>query len=251
MRNMLYQPNSEESFLVAAYSGDGGRSWNQIEPIMGYSGSLVLAGNIQTVMENGSPVYLLPAHRNSLDNGPVGGARVHFVLRSNNLIEWDISGYVPQPDSVWIHEGHIALGKKDGEMTMVMRTATMQNKALPSPRAWSTTSHDYGRTWSYPKEEPALWNSVSEAAFGNTKDGTLYYIYNDGPAWYRKNLKYKIKPPGKKWSEELTFFDANVKNSYPSVIEIAPGELRVVWDSGDEKHGRKQLRFGKLKIPQN
>lgn len=218
---------------------------------MGYSGSLVLAGNIQTVMENGSPVYLLPAHRNSLDNGPVGGARVHFVLRSNNLIEWDISGYVPQPDSVWIHEGHIALGKKDGEMTMVMRTATMQNKALPSPRAWSTTSHDYGRTWSYPKEEPALWNSVSEAAFGNTKDGTLYYIYNDGPAWYRKNLKYKIKPPGKKWSEELTFFDANVKNSYPSVIEIAPGELRVVWDSGDEKHGRKQIRFGKLKIPQN
>lgn len=250
MRNPLHQPNSEESFLVAAYSGDGGRSWSHAELIMHYSGSLVLTGNIQTVIENGAPVFLLPAHRNSLDNGPVGGARIHFVLRSNNLLEWDVAGFVPQPEKVWIHEGHIALGEKEGEMTMIMRTATMENKALDPPRAWSTSSPDNGRTWTSPKEEPELWNSISEAAYGNATDGTLYYIYNDGPAWYRKALKYKLKPPGKGWSDEKVFFDAGIKNSYPSVIEVSPGDFRIVWDSGTHNYGRKQIRFGKLRIPE-
>ncbi|RTE55385.1 exo-alpha-sialidase [Arenibacter aquaticus] len=249
MRNPLYQPNSEESYLVAAYSGDGGRSWYNVEPIMGYSGSLVLAGNIITVKENGETVYLLPAHRNSLDNGPVGGARVHFVLKSKNLIEWDIAGFVPQPDDVWVHEGHIAQGETDGELTMVMRTSTMQgNKALNNPRAWSTTSLDNGRTWSFPKEEPKLYNAVSEAAFGKTANGTYYYIYNDGPKSSRMTLKYKTKRFNQEWTGEKIFFDAGIKNSYPSVIEVNPGDLRIVWDSGTHDQSRTKIHFGKLKV---
>lgn len=248
MRNLLSQRNSEESFLVAAYSGDGGWSWNQVELTMHYHGSLIITGNILRVMENGRPVYLLPAHRNSRDNGPVGGSRVHFVLRSTSLLSWHVAGFVPQPDSVFIHEGHIAAGEKPGEIKMVMRTADGENKAMNPPRAWSTVSTDNGATWSYPVEEPELWNSVSESAFGVTAQGTHYYIYNDGPAWVRKALKYKVKPVNGKWSEEKVFFDKGIHNSYPSVIEVAPGDLRVVWDSGDERRKRRLIHFGKLKI---
>jgi hypothetical protein len=44
------------------------------------------------------------------------------------------------------------------------------------------------------------------------------------------------------------FFDAGIHNSYPTLIETAPGEFRAVWDSGDEKHGRRSIRFGKLTL---
>ncbi|MEI7585049.1 sialidase family protein [Runella sp.] len=248
MRNPLSQPNSEESFLVGAYSGDGGRSWNQVELTMHYTGSLVLTGNIQRIVENGEPVYLLPAHRNSLDNGPVGGARVHFVLRSKSLLDWDVAGYVPNPEKVWVHEGHIALGKQDGELIMVMRTADNTNKALTPPRAWSTLSVDNGRNWSIPKEEPELYNSVSEAGFGRSSDGLFYYIYNDGPAWSRMALRYKVKSLDGQWSNERTFFDANIHNSYPSLIEISPNDFRAVWDSGSKEKGRQKICFGKFRI---
>ena len=34
----------------------------------------------------------------------------------------------------------------------------------------------------------------------------------------------KTKPPGGAWSAEKTFFDAGIKNSYPTLIEVAPGD---------------------------
>jgi hypothetical protein len=61
-------------------------------------------------------------------------------------------------------------------------------------------------------------------------------------------LRYKIKPPGAAWSPEQTFFDASIKNSYPTLIEIAPGEFRAVWDSGDSKRTRRSIRFGKFSL---
>ncbi|MFB2117643.1 sialidase family protein [Parapedobacter sp. 2B3] len=252
MRNPLYQRNSEESQMVAAYSGDGGRSWNEVELIMHYAGSLVLAGNVLQIMEDQGEIwYLLPAHRNAVSNGPVGGNREHFVLKSKNLLEWEVAGYIPQPDDVWVHEGHIAPGEKAGELIMVMRTADHANQALSTPRAWSSKSTDFGRTWSYPKEEPELYNAVSEAAFGKTVSGTYYYIYNDGPAKgvdSRQALRYKVKRKGGAWSGEKTFYDSGTKNSYPSVIEVKPGELRIVWDSGTRAETRTQIVFGKLRM---
>lgn len=252
MRNPLYQRNSEESQLVAAYSGDGGRSWNEVNLVMHYAGSLVIAGNIlQTVDSEGKSIFLLPAHRNAVSNGPVGGNREHFVLKSKNLIEWEVAGYVPQPHEVWVHEGHLAPGENPGELIMVMRTADHNNQSLTPPRAWSTTSSNWGATWSYPKEESELYNAVSEAAFGRTALGTYYYIYNDGPAKgedSRKALRYKLKNAGEGWSLEKTFYDSGLKNSYPSVIEVSPGDLRIVWDSGTQTETRTRIIFGKLKV---
>jgi hypothetical protein len=41
-------------------------------------------------------------------------------------------------------------------------------------------------------------------------------------------LRYKAKPASGAWSDERTFFDTGIHNSYPTLIETAPGEFRVV-----------------------
>ncbi|UCF17023.1 MAG: hypothetical protein JSW59_06090, partial [Phycisphaerales bacterium] len=89
-------------------------------------------------------------------------------------------------------------------------------------------------------------------------NGTHIYVYNDGPAQReiapgfpyggRTSLRYKIKPVGGKWSEERTFYDAGIKNSYPTLIEVSPGDFRAVWDSGTAERPRTHIHFGKLRI---
>jgi len=64
----------------------------------------------------------------------------------------------------------------------------------------------------------------------------------------RTSLRYKVKPKGGKWSAEKTFYHAGVKNSYPTLAEVAPGEFRCVWDSGTPTRSRTHIHFGKLKI---
>lgn len=256
MRCPLNYADSEDSHLAAAYSGDGGRSWNPVELAMHYTGPLVILGEIQRIMENGVPVYLLPAHRNTKRADPLG-QREHFVLRSTSLLDWHLGGYVPQPEpgKIFLHEGQIAVINEQQHLKMVMRTSAEAREggladggALDPPRAWSSTSTDGGKTWSIAQEEPDLWNTVSEAWFGQSQAGSQLYVYNDGPARSRMALRYKVKPASGTWSDERTFFDAGIHNSYPTLIEIAPGEYRAVWDSGDEKHHRRSIRFGKLKL---
>ncbi len=244
--------NSEDAHLTAAYSGDGGRSWNPVELSMQYAGPLVIVGEIQRVMEDGRPVYLLPAHRNTRHNDPLG-TREHFVLRSTSLLEWTLGGYVPQPEpgGIFLHEGQIAITNEQQHLKMVMRTSKTDKagEALDPPRAWSTTSTDNGLTWSVAKEEPDLYNTVAEAWFGQSANGSQLYVYNDGPAWSRMALRYKVKAADGAWSEEKTFFDAGVKNSYPTLLELSPGNYVAVWDSGTEKRTRREIRFGRLRLP--
>jgi hypothetical protein len=251
MRCPLNYADSEDSHLAAAYSGDGGRSWNPVELAMHYTGPLVILGEIQRITENGQPVYLLPAHRNTKRADPLG-QREQFVLRSTSLLDWSLGGYVPQPEpgKIFLHEGQIAVLNEQQHLKMVMRTAEgrAEGGALNPPRAWSSASTDGGKTWSIAQEEPELWNTVSEGWFGQSRTGTQLYVYNDGPAWSRMALRYKVKPASGAWSDERTFFDAGIRNSYPTLIEIAPGEFRAVWDSGDEKRSRRSIRFGKLTI---
>ena len=251
MRCPLNYHDSEDSHLAAAYSGDGGRSWNPVELAMQYTGPLVILGEIQRIIENGQPVYLLPAHRNT-KRADSHGQREQFVLRSTSLLDWSLGGYVPQPEpgKIFLHEGQIAVLNEQQHLKMVMRTAEGRKEggALNPPRAWSSTSADGGKTWSIAQEEPELWNTVSEAWFGQSRTGTQFYVYNDGPAWSRMALRYKIKPPSGAWGDERTFFDAGIHNSYPTVIETVPGEFRAVWDSGDEKRHRRSISFGKLTL---
>jgi hypothetical protein len=138
---------------------------------------------------------------------------------------------------------------------MVMRTADYEDerKMTDPPRAFSTVSKDGGRTWSPARQEPELWNAKSKAFYGKAQNGTHLYVYNDGPAMPapggRMALRYKLQPAaGGSWSEEKTFFDAGIHNSYPTLIEVAPGDFRAVWDSGTKDRTRTHIHFGKFRI---
>lgn len=239
--------HSEDARLAGAFSADGGRSWTPVELAMDYTGPLIIVAGIHRVMENGQPRYLLPAHRNTKRNDPLG-SRDQFVLSSTSLLDWKLAGHVPRPEGVFIHEGGIA--DDDGGLKMLMRTAQYDKEGaqLEPPRAYSTSSKDNGKTWSPAKEEPELWNSVSKGFFGTSTSGAQLYVYNDGKAWSRMSLRYKLKPAGGAWGEEKTFYDAGVKNSYPTLIEIAPGEFRAVWDSGTKDRMRTHIRFGRFTL---
>lgn len=260
MRCPILYRNSEESQLVGAFTADGGRSWTAVEMAMDYTGPLILNAGVVETEIRGQKRYLLPAHRNTLQKDP-RGSRDHFILSSSSLLEWKLEAFIPQPTEprVFLHEGNIAPGDATGELKIVMRTANYDEDRLTTdpPRAWSSVSSNGGRTWSTAVEEPELYNAKSKGFFGQATDGMHIYVYNDGPAQRettaefpqggRTSLRYKIKPAGGVWSEEKTFFAAGIKNSYPTLIEVAPGDFRAVWDSGTEDIARTHIRFGKLK----
>ncbi|MDE2979377.1 MAG: sialidase family protein, partial [Acidobacteriota bacterium] len=92
MRAPMHYRDSENADLVAAYTADGGYSWNHVELAMGYQGSLIIVAGIETVERDGVPHYLLPAHRNSRRHDPHGDRR-QFVLESKSLLHWKLAGY--------------------------------------------------------------------------------------------------------------------------------------------------------------
>ncbi len=241
-------PNSEDAHLAAAYSADGGLSWTPVEMAMHYTGPLIVVAGIQAYEKDGKTHYLLPAHINSRSNNPMG-TREQFVLTSTSLLEWRLAGVVPRPENVFPHEGNIAEGAAPGELKIMMRTATFDKsgQSLDPPRAYSSTSRDGGRTWSMAKPEPELWNSVSKCFYGCSSGGEHIYVYNDGPAWSRMALRYKLAPAGGAWGEEKTFYDSGAHNSYPTLIEVSPGDYRAVWDSGTKDRHRTNIRFGKFR----
>jgi len=256
MRCPLNYTNSEDSHLAAAYTADGGRTWTQVELAMDYGGPLILNAGIEPVLANGQQRYLLPAHRNTLQKDE-RGSRDHFVLSSSSLLEWRLESYIPQPSTgnkVFLHEGNIAPGDTAGELKIMMRTAGYDDTSQTTnpPRAYSSVSKDSGRTWSPAQAEPDLHNAKSKSYYGRAEDGTHVYIYSDGPAQpakgSRTSLRYKTKPPGGAWSEEKTFYDAGIKNSYPTLIEVAPGDFRAVWDSGTANTPRTHIKFGRFRI---
>jgi hypothetical protein len=261
MRCPFTADNSEESQLVGAFSADGGRAWTPVEMAMHYTGPLILCASPVAVDRDGQRRFLLPAHRNTLASDP-RGSRDQFILGSTSLLEWKLEAYIPQPATarVFLHEGNLAVGEAAGELKIVMRTADYDRESLPTdpPRAYSSVSRDGGLTWSDAREEPDLHNAKSKAFFGRATDGTHLYVYSDGPAQRdkapgfphggRTSLRYKLKPPGGAWTAERTFYDAGIKNSYPTLVEVAPGEFRCVWDSGTADTPRTHIRFGKLTL---
>lgn len=261
MRCPIQQRNSEESHLVGAFTADGGRSWTSVELAMHYTGPLILNAPPVEIDRGGVRTFLLPAHRNTLASDP-RGSRDQMILSSTSLLEWKLDAFIPQPTEsrVFLHEGNLARGDKEGELRIVMRTANYDDTSLTTspPRAYSSLSLDGGKNWSVAVSESELHNAKSKGFYCKSEVGHYLYVYNDGPAQRslaagfpfggRTSLRYKIQMPAGNWTEERTFFDAGIKNSYPSLVEVSPGDFRAVWDSGTAETPRTHIRFGKFKI---
>lgn len=252
MRAPMHYRDSENADLVAAYTADGGYSWNHVELAMGYQGSLIIVAGLETVERDGVRHFLLPAHRNSRRHDPHGDRR-QFVLESKSLLHWKLAGYVPYPDNdpVFLHEGKVApVG--DGVLEMVMRTATMDHeRPLDPPLAYSTRSEDGGRTWSTARPEPELPNYRAKSFFGRDSSGRHIYVYGDSA--FRRGLYYKTRAPGGDWSPQRTFYDGGNLNSYPTLLEEpsadGAGEWLAVWDSSESPDRRRTaIRFGRLSV---
>ena len=96
MRCPQYYPNSEDSELCAAYSCDGGVTWQHIELTMEFHSHIITCAGIVPVKEDGITKYLLPLHRNTKRHDPKGD-REQFVLESTNLLSWKLIAYIPRP----------------------------------------------------------------------------------------------------------------------------------------------------------
>lgn len=247
MRAPMHYEDSENADLVAAYTVDGGFSWQPVELALGYQGSLIVVAGIETVQRDGMPYYLLPAHRNSLRHDKTGDRR-QFVLESTNLLHWKLADYVPFDDPVFLHEGKIAETEKQGELKIVMRTARMDNERhLESGLAYSSISKDGGQTWSVAQPEPELPNLRSKAFFGKDGNGDHIYVYSDLPE--RRALRYKTRKAGGEWSDARLFYWNDDRNSYPTLVEDAPGTWLAMWDSSDSPDIRRTaIRFGRLNV---
>jgi hypothetical protein len=249
MRAPLHYRDSENADLVAAYTVDGGLSWQHVELSVGYQGPLIIVAGIQTVVRDGVPHYLLPAHRNTLRRDRHGDRR-QFVLESTSLVRWNMGDYVDYPEGnpVFLHEGKIAPSDDGDGLKIVMRTATMdRERPLDPPVAWSSISEDDGKTWSIAKPERDLPNFRSKGFFGVDANGRHIYVYNDTAD--REGLWYKTKPQGGPWSDAKRFYHDNNRNSYPTLVEDKPGEWITVWDSSNEPDKKRTaIRFGKLNV---
>ncbi len=251
MRCRFFYRDSEDSELVAAYTADGGLTWQPVELMVDYHLPLITCAGITRVECDGKPRYLLPLHRNTRRHHPTGD-REHFVLESTSLLEWRLAGIIPMPENgpVFLHEGNIAIGSDEEELVIVMRTARYHGTgALQPPMAHSSVSNDGGRSWSPAVAEPSLHNTCSKAYFGRDGDGRYLYVYSDGPQGERKALNYCVREPRREWSEPRLFFNGNTRNSYPTLLEDKPGHFLCVWDSStDSERKRTAIRFGRLTL---
>jgi hypothetical protein len=248
MRTPMHFRDSEDARLCAAYSGDGGHSWTQVELAMDYHGPVITCAGIVPVKNDRGTRYLLGVHRNTIRHEPMGD-RQQFVLESRSLLRWKLAGRVPvnSDQPAWIHEGNIAEGDAQGELKMVTRTGA-HKRGEPRPGvAYSSVSRDGGRTWSAALPEPELPNFQSKAFYGKDSRGRHVYVYSDKPE--REGLYYKVKPEGGAWSASKLFFGGETRNSYPTLIEDEPGEWLCVWDSSNDiKVRRSVIRFGRWRV---
>ena len=248
MRTPMHFRDSEDAMLCAAYSGDGGYSWTQVELAMDYHGPLITCAGIVPFKDDRGTRYLMGVHRNTSRHSTLGDQE-QFVLESRSLLRWKFAGRIPvnKDKPAWIHEGNIAEGDAPGELKMVTRTGGYK-KGVPRPGlAYSSVSGDGGRTWSDAIPEPELPNFQSKAFYGKDSHGQHVYVYSDKPE--REGLCYKVKPKGGSWSASKPFFGGNTRNSYPTLIEDKPGEWLCVWDSSDDiSVKRTVIRFGRLSV---
>lgn len=257
-RAPLSDPDSEEQRLVGMRSDDHGETWQPFDLRVELDSTLILGGKILPHADT----FLLPFHRNETrhDLPPprfrprrAGDKRDHGVLVSRDLLVWRLAGLIPTrlADNVMLQEGYLAPDNtpgREGDVLCFMRTAKGDDvkRAYDPPRSFSSRSANGGQTWSEARIEPDLFNSSAKAIVTQDAFGTLVTVYNVGPAWERRALRYKTKRPGAPWGKEKSFFDGPGRNAYVSLAEWAPGQFYAMWWASTADGTRRAVRFGRF-----
>ena len=251
----MFKRTGDDNMLVAAYSVDGGWSWQRIPLACDFWTPIITCNAPVPIVRDGQTKYLLPAHRGPFVRGEEHSDFMAFFLESGDLLHWRMGAYTPSPESdpVFLAEGTLAK-RPSGDLTIVYRTAKYAATRPIQPSdgrcAYRCNSSDDGRTWSEAVPEPECPNTWSKAWYQIDDDGTELYIYSPGPVMGRRELEWIERKPGAEhWSKPRVFFDGKNRNSYPTLAPMDGGSY-VVWDSSwDYERIRTRICFGKFKRP--
>jgi|GEM_PF-3512811 len=223
--NPISNPTPGTSVNVCMKSTDMGVSWTPQAITNSYTGHMALGG---AIIKSGS-TYFMPFHA----SGAQG------FLKSTNLIDWSLAGFVPNPDGVSLQEGFLVVSQDNpGHLVCKMRV-----KKTEGGYAYTSISTDGGTTWSDARPDLELPNWGVKGCLYKDANDQYVYIYNteDG----RNTLYYKTRAPGEPWKAGRPFTPVTLtgKDCYAMMTEYAPGKFYVVWENSYSK-----VMFAKLDV---
>lgn len=223
--NPISNPDPGTSVNVCMKSTNLGVSWTAQTITNSYAGQMALGGHI---IKSGS-TYFMPFHA----SGAQG------FLKSTNLINWSLAGFVPNPEGVTLQEGFIAVSQ-DNSSHLVCK---MRVKKDEGGYAYSSISTDGGTTWSDARKDLELPNWGVKCSLYRDSNNQYVYLYNteDG----RNTLYYKTRAPGQPWKAGRPFTSDTLagKDCYPMLTEYAPGKFYALWENSYHN-----VYFGKLDV---
>ena len=248
-RSPKYKFSGDDNELVAAYSVDGGWSWQQIPLACDFWSPLITCNAPVPIVRDGYTRYLMPVHRGPYCRGDLDADQRAFNLESGDLIHWKIGAYVPfdESDPVYLAEGSL-VQRKENLLTLMFRTAKYARPTVPTECncAYRSESTDGGKTWSAAQPEKGCHNTWSKSWYYIEEDGTEVYIYSPGGMMERPGLDWVRKQPGAtSWNEPRVFYDGGNRNSYPTFVTRDGGGWNAVWDSSKDMNIiRTRICFG-------
>ena len=244
-RAPLYKFSGDDNALVAAYSVDGGWSWQHVPLACDFSSPIITCNAPVPIQRDGNTCYLMPVH--------CGMDKRAFNLASGDLLHWKVDAYVPvdESDPVFLAEGSL-VQRSDGVLTLMYRTAKRSRPTVPTDCncAYRSESNDKGKTWSVARPEPSCHNTWSKAWYYIEDDDTEVYIYSPGGMMERPGLDWVQRAPdADSWSEPRVFYDGGNRNSYPTFAARDGGGWNAVWDSSkDMTRIRTRICFGTFDV---
>ena len=251
-RAPMYKFSGDDNDLVAAYSVDGGWSWQEVPLACDFWSPVITCNAPVPIQRDGHSRYLMPVHRGPFCRGDLEADQKAFLLESGDQLHWKMGAYSPCNDSdpVFLAEGSL-VEWQDGGLTLMYRAAKYGPRPLQPTGgncAYRCDSSDGGRTWSKARPEPGCHNTWSKAWYYIEDDGTEVYIYSPGGVMERPGLSWVQRAPGaESWSKPRVFYDGENRNSYPTLVARDDSGWCAVWDSSkDMKRIRTRICFGKF-----
>lgn len=175
--------------------------------------------------------------------------RLHGVLVSDDLTNWDLGGIVPQSGHEFLQEGFLAADQeKPHEMLLVMREGDWHVTINAASEEWTLISQGHcaflsrssdGERWSSAEPWPDIPNYNVKGCFLTDSKGRYITFHND--ASNREDLFAKVKDRAKDWSLPVLVSNRPGWNCYAAAVEAAPDRIIFVYE-----HDKREIVFQEL-----